>query len=73
MQVHGTASFCASFLLAALSAPTQFSAGQYNKTIEIGMQAPAFVNLPGVDGKSHSLADVKVDADAPPASLLKSR
>lgn len=26
-------------------------------TLEIGQQAPAFSNLPGVDGKNHSLAD----------------
>lgn len=35
------------------------SAGEFNKTLKIGDPAPAWKNLPGVDGKSHSLDDHK--------------
>lgn len=34
-------------------------AGEYNKTIKIGDPAPEWKNLPGTDGKKHSLADLK--------------
>jgi peroxiredoxin len=34
-------------------------AGKYNETLGIGDDAPAWVDLPGVDGKKHSLADLK--------------
>jgi peroxiredoxin len=34
-------------------------AGEFNKTLKIGSVAPAWKNLPGVDGKQHSLADLK--------------
>ncbi|HVX62559.1 MAG TPA: thioredoxin family protein [Pirellulales bacterium] len=34
-------------------------AGEYNETLSIGDAAPAWKDLPGVDGKKHSLADVK--------------
>ncbi len=34
-------------------------AGKYNSTLNVGDSAPAWVNLPGVDGKKHSLADLK--------------
>lgn len=34
-------------------------AGEFNKTLKIGANAPAWKNLPGVDGKQHSLADLK--------------
>ena len=36
-------------------------AGKYNQTVEIGMKAPEFANLPGVDGKSYSMSDFKED------------
>jgi peroxiredoxin len=35
------------------------SGGKFNKKIKIGAPAPTFAGLPGVDGKSHSLADFK--------------
>jgi peroxiredoxin len=35
------------------------SAGEYNTTLSIGDAAPAWSELPGVDGKPHSLADLK--------------
>jgi peroxiredoxin len=41
----------------ALGASVQ--GGEYNKKINIGDSAPAWVDLPGVDGKKHSLADLK--------------
>jgi peroxiredoxin len=34
-------------------------AGQFNKKVSIGNAAPAWTDLPGVDGKTHSLADLK--------------
>lgn len=33
-------------------------AGKYNKTLKIGDPAPAWDNLPGIDGQQHSLADL---------------
>ncbi len=36
-------------------------AGQFNKTISIGDAAPAFADLQGTDGKTHSLKDVTAD------------
>ncbi len=35
------------------------TAGEFNKKLNIGDPAPAWENLPGVDGKTHSLADLK--------------
>ena len=34
-------------------------AGEYNPTLNIGDAAPAWTNLPGIDGKTHALADLK--------------
>ncbi len=34
-------------------------AGEYNPTLNIGDAAPAWTDLPGTDGKPHSLADFK--------------
>jgi peroxiredoxin len=34
-------------------------AGEYNPVLNIGDKAPAWENLPGVDGKKHSLSDLK--------------
>ena len=36
-------------------------AGRYNKVLNIGDPAPAWADLPGVDGKKHALADLKED------------
>ena len=33
------------------------SAGEFNEVLNVGDAAPAWSNLPGTDGKSHSLAD----------------
>jgi peroxiredoxin len=35
------------------------SAGEYNSVLKIGDAAPAWKDLPGTDGKDHSLADLK--------------
>jgi peroxiredoxin len=34
-------------------------AGEFNEVLSPGSQAPAWVDLPGVDGKKHSLGDLK--------------
>ena len=38
---------------------TLVAAGEYNPVREIGDAAPAWTKLPGTDGKTHSLADLK--------------
>ena len=43
----------------ALLGATSASAGQYNSALSIGDDAPAWVDLPGTDGKRHALADLK--------------
>ncbi|MFL5341317.1 MAG: thioredoxin family protein [Gemmataceae bacterium] len=45
--------------LAGLSAAGVASAGQFNRALNIGDDAPAWVQLPGTDGQKHSLADLK--------------
>ncbi len=35
------------------------TAGQFNEVLNVGDAAPAWSKLPGVDGKEHSLADLK--------------
>lgn len=40
-------------------AATELYGGKYNRTLDIGKAAPAWSKLPGVDGKSHSLSDLK--------------
>lgn len=37
---------------------TEAQAGKYNPTLSIGDQAPAWMALPGIDGKPHSLAEL---------------
>jgi len=50
--------YAAAFLMVAgLSLPVQ--AGEFNKKLSIGDAAPSFTGLEGVDGKSHSLSDLK--------------
>jgi peroxiredoxin len=44
-------------LLLSLAAPA--FAGKYNETLNLGDAAPAWKDLPGIDGKKHSLADLK--------------
>lgn len=44
---------------AATFVATAASAGQFNSALSIGDDAPAWVNLPGTDGKKHSLSDLR--------------
>lgn len=37
----------------------QLFAGKFNSVLSVGDDAPAWVELPGTDGKKHSLADLK--------------
>lgn len=49
--------FC--FTLASFAITSFATAGEYNEVLKIGDSAPAWDNLPGVDGKQHSLSDLK--------------
>ncbi len=52
-------------VLAVLSlslAPLPVRAGEFNSVLNIGDPAPAWKDLPGVDGKRHSLADLQSHA-----------
>ena len=46
-------------LLALALLPAVAAAGEFNKKLNIGDTAPAWKDLPGTDGKKHSLADHK--------------
>ena len=50
--------FCS--LLVPLFA-TVAMAGEFNKVLSVGSVAPAWKDLPGTDGKTHSLSDLKQD------------
>jgi peroxiredoxin len=45
--------------LSWMSATMVAEAGQYNSILSIGDPAPAWRDLPGVDGKKHSMADLQ--------------
>src|SRR5580700_4401590 len=47
--------------IAFLASATLVYGGKYNSTIDIGMKAPVFTNLPATDGKSYSMSDFKED------------
>ena len=47
-------------ILLALGYPRFSAAGEYNPVLNIGDKAPAWKELPGVDGKKHSLSDLKM-------------
>jgi peroxiredoxin len=49
--------FASAFCLVVASASSP--AGEFNQTLKIGDAAPAWKSLPGVDGKKHSLDDLK--------------
>lgn len=42
-----------------LAATAHVAGGEFNTVLDIGDPAPAWKDLPGVDGKSHALADLK--------------
>jgi peroxiredoxin len=46
-------------LLTNLVTGAQAKAGKFNRALNIGDDAPAWVELPGTDGNKHSLADFK--------------
>ncbi len=46
-------------VIAATILVAPLPAGEFNEKLKVGDPAPAWVNLPGVDGKTHSLADLK--------------
>ena len=46
-------------LIGVLLAATATSAGEFNQVLKVGDRAPAWKNLPGVDGRRHSLDDLK--------------
>jgi peroxiredoxin len=46
-------------LALACLAATGLQAGEFNEVLSIGDPAPAWTNLPGVDGRAHSLADLR--------------
>ena len=50
-----------SAVAAIILAAATVQAGQFNKVLSVGDAAPAWSDLPGVDGKKHSLADLKED------------
>jgi peroxiredoxin len=58
-MTHFYRSFVAASLVGALicAAADRSIAGTYNPKVSIGDQAPAWTDLPGVDGKNHSLKD----------------
>lgn len=49
--------FCLALL--TLAGPGWLTAGEFNPDISIGDPAPAWKELPGTDGKRHSLSDLK--------------
>ncbi len=48
-------------IMAALWSGGRALAGEFNETLSPGDAAPAWENLPGVDGQRHSLADVDAE------------
>ena len=51
--------FAAAVLAVVGSPSAPAHAGKFNKVLDIGSPAPAWENLAGTDGKTHSLADLK--------------
>jgi thiol-disulfide isomerase/thioredoxin len=51
----------AALTIAFLACAAFLYGGKYNSTIDIGMKAPAFANLPATDGKTYSMSDFKED------------
>jgi peroxiredoxin len=51
--------FVAAALAVACGSSVPAHAGKFNKVLDVGSAAPAWVNLEGTDGKKHGLADLK--------------
>ena len=58
MRIGNSRSFVVALVVAVLLSASSW-AGKYNKTLNIGDPTPAWNDLPGTDGKQHSLADLK--------------
>jgi peroxiredoxin len=56
--MHNHRLLAAAIALAILATSVAW-AGKYNRTLDIGDSAPAWKDLPGTDGKRHSLADLR--------------
>lgn len=54
-----TRPLCACLFATLLCAANLAGAGEFNEVLSVGDAAPAWSDLPGVDGKTHSLADLK--------------
>lgn len=52
-------SICVAILVISVVYSATVEAGKYNTVLSIGDAAPGWNNLPGVDDKTHSLADLK--------------
>lgn len=50
---------CLGCLVLVIAAGQDMRAGEFNPVLDIGDQAPVWKDLPGVDGKQHSLVDLK--------------
>ena len=50
---------CLLFVVLVVALPLSVFAGKHNPTLSPGDAAPVWENIPGVDGKEHSLADLK--------------
>lgn len=55
--LRSTAGLLLAVPLALLLSDQSAPAGEYNEVLSIGDKAPTWANLPGTDGKSHSLVD----------------
>ena len=50
---------CAVLLATSFLATSRVQAGEFNTQLNVGDAAPAWNNLPGTDGKQHSLSDLQ--------------
>jgi peroxiredoxin len=60
MNLRSRDLFCRFAVILTLAAGT-LVAGKYNAVVQIGTKAPAFNNLPAIDGKSYSMSEFKED------------
>src|SRR5688572_12248792 len=51
--------FALTIALVCMSVAVPVSAGEYNPVLNVGDAAPEWKDLPGIDGKKHSLAELK--------------
>ena len=58
-MIRITVAIAVVFLLWGSTEPGSHAQGKFNKKLKIGDPCPTFTDLPGTDGKTHSLADLK--------------